>query len=494
MGDGYLQRESRQKSRRRAEDRELLALALALAPLALIIYLGGQGRPISDDFCHLVSGQEYGPWGNVLFWRDSLNGSYSYYFMHGLAAPLDIGAPGAFVIIIIAALLFGFVWLLDAGRRLASREGPPLAQAITLAAALVAFSIDALLSPLPIYHYSAAARHTLPISILLIVLAAGCEAILRIQTWRGLAIAGACLALLAFVNAGMAESFAILQLALLASLLPCAYTMLRAKARRYSIALILSGCAATVLALAVMSTAPGVARRLASFGDKYDLSPRSAAELLPEIFNHMQSIVFNAQLSAAFIGMLALSLFLSLSVRRPAPTRPNPLSWRLGAPLLLLCVLAVSALALVSAHELTFGKLRHYSLPFLSFAFAFSGTICGTALASAINQAKAASPATKSVRAIMVGSAIVAVAIWSGLMQRNAQRVPSFEEFSRAWDERHQLILAKRDGGERLESLPRLNADHEKLSGYFTGGREDYWKASCASEEITALLERKYRA
>ncbi|MCY3832554.1 MAG: hypothetical protein OXG85_06025 [Chloroflexi bacterium] len=120
----------------------LLGMFLALLPLALFIYLGSHSRLWFDDFCHLTAGLEYGHWGSVLFWRNSHNGSFSWYFLHGLTAPLDELAPSAFVVIIIAAWLFGLVWLVDAGRRLAGLQRPTRAQIIVLGVTLVAFSVE----------------------------------------------------------------------------------------------------------------------------------------------------------------------------------------------------------------------------------------------------------------------------------------------------------------------------------------------------------------
>ena len=603
----------------------LLGMFLALLPLTLFIYLGSHSRLKADDFCHLTAGLEYGPWDNVLFWRDSLNGSYSWYFLHGLAAPLDELAPSAFVVIIIAALLIGLVWLMDAGRRLAGLQSPTRAQVIVLGATLAALSINALLNPLPIYWFSASARHTLPIAVLLIALAAGCELIPRIQSLRWLAAACALFTLLAFANAGIAETFVVLQLALLMSLLPIAYIMPGKNARRNGLAFIIAGCLATGASLLVMMTAPGFARRLDMIEGRYKLPPRSLAELLPEYLEHIQFFLMDTKMSAAFVGMLALCLFLILAVQRPGKTPPIPKPFHLAAPPLLfgalaqllllpllwsqqsdnpnlfarpaftviigiqmllpLCLAAIilarrrinaillnkreywalipaltlavvfllfsliqypgidwraaliftysihllllvllwqlhshlkttgkarffialaliflvicaSVLALVVVNETLLGKRKLYTLPFVPFGFSLAGFISGIALAFGINQANASSPAIRPLRAIQIGSAIIVIAIWFSMMQENAQSIPRFENFARTWDERHQIILARRDEGERLETTP-LQSEMEKysiLAGYFAGAPSDYWHSACGSDEITALLERRYRA
>ena len=611
---------------------QLLALALALAPLALFIHLGSHSRLWFDDFCHLTAGLEWGPWKNVLFWRNLISGSYSWYFLHGLVAPLDTAAPAVFVVIVVAGWLGGLVWLIDAGRRLFGLEEPPPAQTFILAAALAALTFDGLLTPKSLYWFSASARHTLSSAIMVIALAAGCEFACRSPTprtdsLRRLAFACAPFALVAFVNAGLAESAAVLQLMLFATLLPAVFTILPARARRRFCALLLSALVGNGAALLTILTAPGAARRLAMSEEWLNLPTRSPTELSLAIIDHLLSFLTHAGLHAAFMGMFALSLFLCLGrvARRHTQTPSISQPLQLAAPPLLLCMLAQLALvplvwaqqsdspllfgrfspsymivivangtllltlamvlaarkhintvlrrqpgywaaipalmlaviflvfclasfrsvdwrakihvyssvytlllglywqfhsrlpaslrlgflaaglsailtlglpvlALVGVNEFIFGYVHHYSLPFVPFAFAFAGYIGGSALAFGIKHVNAARPAGQSTRAIMAGSALVTVAIWFGMMQRNAQAIPSFEEYARAWDERHHLVLAHRERGEWLAALPRLDATNSPALGFRGGGSVDYWLSNCASDEITALLEKRYRA
>ena len=275
-----------------------------------------------------------------MYWRNSYNGSYSYYFLHGLTAPLDTLVSGVFVVIINVAWLFGLVWLIVAGCRLFGWERPPLAQVIIVAAALVWLSINGLLTPLSIYFYSGASRHTLPIVTLVISLAACCEFVPRVQSLRRLAVACVIFAMVAFVNAGMSEVFATLQLVFLTTLYPAVYMMIPQEAKRKSFALIISGWAATVTGLLVMITAPGVARRLAVFGPSAGLPLRSPVELLPKILEHIQSLFIDTKLNTGFIGMLALAFFLMLAFKRPAQTSPIRKPFQFAVPPVLLCFLA----------------------------------------------------------------------------------------------------------------------------------------------------------
>lgn len=581
---------------------------------------------MGDDFCHLVSGLEYGPWGNLLYWRDSLNGSFSYYFLHGLIAPLDVHAASLFVIIVVVVWLVGLVWLIAAGHRLFGRARPPLAIVIAVAAALVWLSIHGLVTPLSIYYYSAITRHTLPVAIFALTLAACCEIISRAKSSRQLAVACAVIALVTFLNTGMSEVFGTVQLALFTVMLPAIYKLVPRESQRNSLALGMSGWAANVAALGVMATAPGVVNRLMRFRATVDSPIRIHVERIPETFGHIHAFIIDKELATAFVGALAISLFAMLSFRRPACSSPIRKPFQLAAPPIWLClivqllllpvvwghqsdnpllvfgrfnpaylvvigahlfliaslaaislarqkindylrkklalwaavpvltlgavfslygasqiepvnwhtatyassslhtllfallwqvhshfratgiksrffagylwgfaVMGLSTLALLLLNQAIVGRLFVYNLSFISFAFAGTGFICGFALAYAIRQVNAtAAPSNHATLTILYGSAIVAAAIWFGISLGNVKNIAEFERFSRAWDERHQLILAKRDAGERLEKSPRLADEILEIPGGFWG--HDYWDSYCASAEITALIKKRYRA
>lgn len=600
---------------------QLALLLIAFLPLLLILILSGHSRLTSDDFCHLTSGLEYGPWENVLFWRSNLNGKFSYYLLHGLVAPLDTRAPSVFVAIIIAALTFGFAWMIHAGRQLVARDSTPRAPMIVSAAALVAISIHELATPQSIFHYSTATTHTLPIAILSLMLAGACTAAPHIRSNRRLTVAAAVFAALAFVNAGMSEVFGVVQLALFTTLLPITYLIVLRDYRRICLILVSSGFVATVIALAVMPTAPGVTRRLAMF-DRITTSPISSlADLVTVTLQHSQSFFLNP----AFMAMTFISLFLLLRVQPPARSIPTRQPFQLAAPPLILCVIAqVLNLPIVLIHQsdspvlfgrfslsyslvisvqiillsglaavlllrqrinfilrerpgcwvaiplLTLGvalflfgmsyfrgihlraatyiacsvvtllfallwqihvymsasgnksnlfpavtsviamlsvaalaaaflnlfvgrRLYLYSLPFMSFAAAFAGFVYGASLAYAILQVDKTTPRSVHLsRVIQVGCAIFAAAIWFGMLADIATLIPQYEQFSRAWDERHQRILTSRDSGVRLAEPPKLPDEIPDIPGVLRG--HDYWLSSCASYEVTALIKKRYQA
>lgn len=88
-----------------------LAALPAFLPLAVFAYLGTFSRLIWDDYCVLGTGLALGPWENMLQWRASWNGSYSYYLLHGLIAPVDLVAVRLFPALIMLLWLVGLALL-----------------------------------------------------------------------------------------------------------------------------------------------------------------------------------------------------------------------------------------------------------------------------------------------------------------------------------------------------------------------------------------------
>ncbi len=622
---GYPQQASDGKPRHWKRGAWALIVFLTLLPLLLYVVLGSHSRLVGDDFCFLTSGQEYGPIGSVQFWRNTLNGSFSFYFLHGLSAPLDTQTPGVFVAIIIVAWTFGLTWLIRAGFQLFGADRPPLATSFVAASALVCYSIHGLVTPGSLYIYAISPRYTLPIAILTIALAAASEVVPRTRSTGKFAAACLMFALVAFLNAGLAETYGVVQLALLTTMLPAIYTLVPRERRQQCLAFGISGCAATLAALSVMATAPGVARRLEWMGRTQ--LPNPAEDILKIIVNLVPNYIDEGQVTG-FIGALALALCLMLTIKSQDRYAPIRKPFQLAFPPLLLCLLAQALLLPLvwtnqSDNPLVFGRfspaymvvvgaqvflllslaatllarkrinslLRNrpdywavipvltlgavyllaglnlfrsinwraasfvagsiysllfallwqfhihlqanriknrfvagaagvmlvmssgamtlvmltqviggefynpdYNLSFIPFAFTFSGFICGITLANMIKRVLDPSLlSTRLTRLLGIGSALVAILIWSGILLGNIRNVPDFERFSRAWDDRHQLILAKRAAGERLEAVPQLAED------FFIFGDDPYymsiyWTSSCASDEVSRLIEARYRA
>ena len=202
--------------------REFLPVALAIMsslPLLLFVYMGQFSRVIGDDYIHLTIGRELGPWGSMIHWRDTFNGSYTYYFLHGLVAPLGTWVPALMPTAIIVLWFLGLFILVRRLLLFLQVERGRSYITFALTSLLLASAINAFYTTQSIQWYSASLRYGLPLALLTIYLAIVLESASRLNHLRSslaVSIAGAAFC---FVNAGLSEMYLVFQLSFMTFLL-----------------------------------------------------------------------------------------------------------------------------------------------------------------------------------------------------------------------------------------------------------------------------------
>lgn len=237
-------------------------LLLSLLPLILFAYLGGHARMMAGDYCHVRVAQELGPFQGMAHWRNTWNGSFTDYLIHGLLAPLGASAPAAVPALTIALWLIALSALLFQAFALAGLSHFPRLTSVTVAAFIMTFTINAFFSPQSLYFYSASLRHTLPI--------AGITAFFALLTMlyrRRDAATSASLALvvaggaICFINAGLGEIFALFQLLCISFACFASIFFVDRPTNRNCRLFLALGLLATIASLIVILTAPGAAIR-----------------------------------------------------------------------------------------------------------------------------------------------------------------------------------------------------------------------------------------
>lgn len=303
-------------------------LLLSLIPLLLFAHLGGHARMMAGDYCHVRVAQELGPFQGMAHWRNTWNGSYTDYLIHGLLAPLGASAPAAVPALTIALWLMALSALILQAFALAGLSMFPLFTAVTLAAFIITFTIDAFFSPQSLYFYSASLRHTLPIAGITAYFAM----LAMLCRWRdgarstalALALAGGALC---FINAGLGEIFALFQLLCL-GFASCASIILANRAANRNCRLFLAlGLLATIASLIVMATAPGAARRMDVLDQITSQQNRDFVALASMTLEAAIHYLRDPALIKGVVAAVGLGLALTLGRQRPAtvdhPLRPG---------------------------------------------------------------------------------------------------------------------------------------------------------------------------
>ena len=200
-----------------------LVVGIALMPAVLYAVLGQFSRMTSDDYVHLQRGLEFGPWANMLHWRDTWNGSYSYYFVHGLVARWDTLVPSLTAIFIIVTWSLGLGWLVWQILAFMEVKRYRSALAISLAALCVAASINAFYSPQSMYWFSASVRYTFPLAVFTVYLALMVVVAKRLRSNARLALSTLAAAAICFISAGFAETYLVYQLVFMSLMLTGLY-------------------------------------------------------------------------------------------------------------------------------------------------------------------------------------------------------------------------------------------------------------------------------
>ena len=224
------------RSDRRSERAGAALLASALlAALCALAWRGWFARYITDDYCSAAVLHDYGFWGAMKFQREIWSGRFTYYAVKGALeaiGPITARVTPALMIAGTALAVFSVF------------RSPLVALAATLAA--VASAPDLFSSYGAFLWETGAVAYMLPVMLLIV--------------WIGLfARAGNAVAsfLLLFLAGGLSETTLAVQGAMGGGALLVA---LRWRDRR-RIAIAASGVVATMLALAIMFTAPGNAVR-----------------------------------------------------------------------------------------------------------------------------------------------------------------------------------------------------------------------------------------
>ena len=187
-------------------------ILLASVPALLIAFLGTFSRIMGDDWCYFSTALHLGGRDYFGLWMGSWNGSFTYAILHDALAPLGPEyIPPMVPAIIFALWLIGLTWLILLVQRGSRLEAKRFLIALILALLTLAAFFRGVYDWEAIYWYAASTRHSLPIGIFLIYLALSWEVGRRQHSYRRIMLFALVGAAACFVNAGLSEVHALLQ-------------------------------------------------------------------------------------------------------------------------------------------------------------------------------------------------------------------------------------------------------------------------------------------
>ena len=348
---------------------------LAALPLALYSYLGQFSRLMTDDFCHLVRGQDLGPWRYMLFYLNNWAGGYSNLLAKGLIAQLGSVVPRVLPATIVISWWFALTCLVNQVLLILRIKRRRWAIAGIVSAWVVAASVHAFPSWQSFIWMAASINYALPLIPLVLFLALAARQLNRGAQGRELWLMAFAGFLLCFVSAGGSEMFLVFQLVLLSGCLLLIVGFAPPSKRRGCLLIVGLGGLATLAGLMIQLMSPGVAVRAAWIGEGFVPPDRSLIAVAGRTLLHFLDAAAGPRISAGFILAFGIGLLLMLiSYKPPAMAKaagPATIPGRTLWPGLILQLIWLPVLwAQLSDDPLLFGRFspRYMSVILLNIA------------------------------------------------------------------------------------------------------------------------------
>jgi hypothetical protein len=319
-------------------------VAFSIALMLVFAYLGLHTRPMSDDFCYILTSPKMPFLEFIGFWRNTNDGSFTDYALRDLLGPLGFEVSMLFPAILIGVWFLITALLVRKCLTLLAVERQRLALTVSLAALIVAAICSGLYGQNALYWYAASVRYSVSVVALTLfmwlLLQVDCQPRGR-GRFKLLAAAGGALC---FASAGFSETVSISQLIILTGL-SGALLLARGPCWQRRLAVSGLGWLATVASMLVIVTAPGLMHRIEwERAESPSLLQHSAGQLLTQTGKTWFDRISDPAILASFMLLLAAGLFVSLTLGKPAAAdgktsfqlRRNPLLFGLVAQLLLL--------------------------------------------------------------------------------------------------------------------------------------------------------------
>ena len=253
------------------------ALAIAvLAALAVYAARGRHARYVTDDFCTASILRERGFFGAMHYHRISWSGRYSYYAFKAIPESIGPGTAPVMPAVMIALFCAAGIWTL---RRATGSTLLPILGGAVIAYAAIDATPDVLTIGGPLMWETGTVTYMLP--LILYTIWAG----LFFGTGRWRWLIGA---IVMFLAGGLSETSLASQCAMTGTLMVLALLRRSREMTRIAVA----GFVASILALALMATAPGNEVRMRRLPPRQPL-PTAIVQSIPLAYHYIGSVAFS---------------------------------------------------------------------------------------------------------------------------------------------------------------------------------------------------------
>lgn len=301
-----------------------LLVIITTIPVLLFAYLGSFSRMMSDDYCTMAIGQQYGVWEGTAYWLSTWTGSYTNFFIKSGIAPLDTFAPTAAIwltLIVWFVAIFIFLWQLS---KYAGTIENRVFWITIITTTLIFGTVNALYSLQSYYWFAANIPYTLPLGLL--TLYGGLVIRLaRVQTWHrgawvGLVISGA----ICLIIAGASEIILAFQVAFLVLICGMILLFITPPYRNRYLAIVGFGTMLTLSSFIMQILSPGIQNRLTTEGNNIDRQLTSINEIVPETLKLTFEYIGHNEAFAGFMVVFCVTLIMVFILYKPSKSSALP--------------------------------------------------------------------------------------------------------------------------------------------------------------------------
>ena len=307
----------------RTIDRLLAAsLALSLLPVSIFAYMGQFSRLMLDDYHYLDLGRDLGPWGAMIYMRNTWNGGYTDQIMHGIFARVSDTAPRISPFLLVILWLLALAWLIKCALSRLDIIAPRNAISLGAAALITAGMIDAFHTQQSFYWYTAGVAYGLPLAVFVLYFVLVLKSVHIADHKPRFRMALLIGFVYCFVVAGTSAMHLVFQATFLAILLATAAIHGRRTVRKAHLTVIAAGFAGTVASFLVQITAPGVAHRITTISPLESVSKRALPVFAQSLAEALVWFGGYEKIFAGFIMLFGFGLFAALLLHRSPSGMP----------------------------------------------------------------------------------------------------------------------------------------------------------------------------
>lgn len=295
---------------------QLFIAFIACLPNLLFAYLGHFSRMMSDDYCFIAAGHEYGGWGGTVYWFNNWEGSYSAFFWRSTFAVLDTMMPAVMPSIVIIMWVIALMWLLHQILMIWNIKLDGIL-IFALSNILVFATLNGLHSLQSIFWYSPTVEYTLPVPLLIGLIAFIVFAIRYFDSRHVFVISALVVGIVSFLIGGFAESHAVFQITLFAIMFFFVVIVYPSHHKGSLLLLLGGGVLGSIASLFVQLTSPGMAARFAVELERSGQTSTPLSMLVPSTIMSTFELTSGKTILSGFVIFFVLMMILTLWLYKP---------------------------------------------------------------------------------------------------------------------------------------------------------------------------------